>query len=93
MIEDAPMKRLILLSVLMLLPTVAFAQSQTMKVDCSAYRKNDDDLWTVIHENVIILDGKPIPINLTRACCFGADSKRLMMGQVNVISIVEKACF
>ena len=92
MVEDAPMKRLMLLSMLALLPTVALAQ-QTIKVDCSAYHKNLDGLWTVIHENVIIFDGKPISITLTNACCFGADSKRLMLGQVNIINVVEKACF
>jgi hypothetical protein len=92
MAEDASMKQLILLSALALLPTVALAQ-QTIKVDCSAYHKNPDGLWTVMHDNVIILDGKPIPINLTMACCFGSDSKRLMLGQTNVINIVEKACF
>jgi len=87
-----PMKRLILLSVLALLPTIALAQTGTSKVDCSAYHKNDDRLWTIIHDNVIILDGKPISINMKMACCFGSDSKRLMLGGVNVIRIVEKSC-
>lgn len=87
------MKQLILLLfVLMLLPTIALAQ-QNIKVDCLAYHKNPDGLWTIIHENVIIFGGKPIPINLTNACCFGSDSKRLMLGQTDVINIVEKACF
>jgi hypothetical protein len=84
-------KWLTLLSVLAVLPTSAFAQ--TAQVDCSAYHKNPDGLWTVTHENVIILNGKPISINLTMTCCFGSDSKRLMLGGTNVINIVEKACF
>jgi len=72
------MKWLILLPVLALLPTVALAQ-QNIKVDCSAYHKNSDGLWTIIRENVIIFDAKLIPINLTNACCFGSDSKRWIL--------------
>jgi hypothetical protein len=86
------MKRLMLMSVLALLPTVALAQSQTSKVDCSAYRKNDNRLWAIIRDNVIIVDGKPISINMTMACCFGSDSKRLILSRTNVVRIVEKSC-
>jgi len=86
------MKRSILASILTLLPTVALAQAQSIKVDCTAYHKNPDGLWAVTHENVITLDGKPLAINLPTACCFGSDSKRLILGGVNVINIVEKAC-
>ena len=74
------MKRLMLMLILTLLPTVAPAQSQTSKADCSAYHKHLDRLWTILHENVIIVDGKPISINMTMACCFGSDSKRLIIG-------------
>jgi hypothetical protein len=87
-----PMKRLILMAILTLLPTVTSAQSLTSKVDCSAYHKTLDRLWTVMHENVIIVDGKPISINMTMACCFGSDSKRLIIGGVNIINVVEKSC-
>jgi len=86
------MKRLMLLTFLTLLPTAALAQ-QTIKVDCLAYKRTSNGLWTVIRQNIIILDGKPIPVKLTLACCFGSESKRLMEGQVNIISVVEKACF
>jgi hypothetical protein len=85
-------KPLILMSVFALFPTVALAQS-TSKVDCSAYHKNDDDLWTVKRSNVIIVDGKPISIDMTMGCCFGSDSSRLIIGGVNIIRIVEKSCF
>jgi hypothetical protein len=86
------MRRLILMFALVLLPTVAFAQTQTIKVDCSAYSKNNEGLWTIIHANDIILDGKSISINLNNACCFGSDRSRLMLGGVNIMNIVEKAC-
>jgi hypothetical protein len=86
-------KRLILILALALLPTVALAQGQTMKIDCTAYRRNPDGLWTVIHTNVIVLDGKSITVDMTNACCFGSDRSRLVLGGVNLINIVEKACY
>jgi hypothetical protein len=76
-----------------LLPVPAWAQAQTIKVDCTAYRKNDDGLWAVTHPNVIVLDGKPVSVDATNACCFGADRSRLIVGGVNIINNVEKACF
>lgn len=85
--------RVILLSVIALLPKGALAQSQAAIVDCSAYHKNPDGLWTVTHENVIILDEKPLAIKMTMACCFASDSRRLVINGVNVINIVEKSCF
>jgi hypothetical protein len=86
------MDRLVLITVLVLLPVAAWAQSQ-IKVDCTAYRKNDDGLWAVTHPNVIVLDGKPVSVDATNACCFGADRSRLIVGGVNIINNVEKACF
>ena len=87
------MNRLVLMAVLVLLPVAAWAQAQTIKVDCTAYRKNDDGLWAVTHPNVIVLNGKPVSVDATNACCFGADRSRLMVGGVNIINIVQKACF
>jgi hypothetical protein len=80
------------MSVLALVPTVALAQSLTSKVDCSAYHKIPDGLWTITRENVIIVDRKPISINMTMECCFGSDRKRLIIGGVNIINIVQKSC-
>jgi hypothetical protein len=91
--EVRPMKRLLLMSILTMLPTVALAQSQVSKLDCAAYQKNLDRLWTVTRENVMIVNGKSISINMTMACCFGSESKRLILGGVNIIKIVEKFCF
>jgi hypothetical protein len=92
LVKDECMKPLTLLSILTLLPSIALAQ-QTMKTDCSAYHKNSDGLWTVVRENVIILDGKPISVKLTMACCFGSESKRLILDHVNIINIIERSCF
>jgi hypothetical protein len=85
------MDRLVLIAVLVLLPVAAWAQQ--IKVDCTAYRKNDDGLWAVTHPNVIVLNGKPVSVDATNACCFGADRSRLIVGGVNIINNVEKACF
>jgi hypothetical protein len=87
------MKWLTLLPFIALLPNGALAQPQTIKVDCSAYHKNPDGLWTVTHANVMILDGKSLTIDVTMACCFGSNSGRLVLNGVNVINIVERACF
>jgi hypothetical protein len=84
---------LILIAVLALVPAAVSAQPQTIKVDCAAYHKNSDGLWTVMHANVIVLDGKPITVDATNACCFGADRSRLIVDQVNIINVVEKACY
>lgn len=87
------MKRLILTTVLALLPTAAIAQTQTIEVDCSAYHRNFDGLWTIMHDNVIKLDGKPITIKGTMSCCFGSNASRLMIDRINVINIIEKSCY
>jgi hypothetical protein len=86
------MRRFMLMSVLALLPTAALAQTQTIKIDCTAYHKNLDGLWTITRPNIIVLDGKPISVQMTDACCFGSDSKRLILDKLNIINIVEKAC-
>jgi hypothetical protein len=83
------MKSLIMMSVLALLPRAALAQSLTSKINCSAYHKNDDGLWTITRENVITVDGKPISTNMPGACCYGSDRSRLILGGVNMINIVE----
>jgi hypothetical protein len=83
----------ILMAVVALVPAVASAQPRTIKVDCAAYHKNSDGLWTVTQTNVIVVDGKSITVDATNACCFGADRSRLIVGQVNIINIVEKACY
>jgi hypothetical protein len=90
---ELPVKRLILTLVFALLPSAALAQGQTIKVDCTAYHRNSDGLWAVTHANVIVQDGKPITVGVANACCFGADRSRLVVGGVNIINIVEKACF
>jgi hypothetical protein len=90
---ELPVKRLILILVVALLPSAAAAQTQTINVDCTAYHKNSDGLWAVTRANVIVQDGKPITVEATNACCFGADRSRLIVGGVNIINIVEKACF
>jgi hypothetical protein len=73
------MKRSMFTLALVLLPTVAMAQPH-IKVDCMAYHKNDDGLWAVTRANVIILDGKSIPVDITNACCYGSDKSRWMLG-------------
>ena len=90
--DGEPMKCLIMMSVLALLPEAALAQSLTSKVDCSAFHKNDDGLWKITRDNVIIVDGKPISVNMPGACCYGSDRSRLILQGVNIINIVEKAC-
>jgi hypothetical protein len=87
------MKHLALISALVLSPLGAWAQGSTLKIDCSAYHKNLDGLWTVIRPNTIVVDGKSVAVDLTRACCFGADTQRLAIGSVNIIRMVEKACY
>ena len=91
--DGRPVKRLMLISALVLLPTAVWAQTQTMKIDCTAYRRNPDGLWTVIRPNVVVLDGKPISVDMTNACCFGSDRNRLVLGSLNLINLVEKACY
>jgi hypothetical protein len=86
------MKRLTLAAVLALGPTAASAQTQTIHVDCTAYQKNPDGLWTVMRPNIIVLDGKSVSVDVSNACCFGSDSKRLILDRMNIINIVEKAC-
>jgi hypothetical protein len=85
-------RRLILIAAVTLLPAAASAQD-TIKVDCTAYHKNDEGLWAVTHANVIIFNGKPITVDATNLCCFGADSRRLIVGGTNIINLVQKACY
>jgi len=85
------MKWSMVIPALVLLPTAAAAQSH-FTVDCTAYRRNDDGLWAIVRPNEIQMDGKSIPIDITNACCFGSNRARLIIGGVNIINLVERAC-
>ena len=85
------MSRLMFIFAFALLPTVALAQSH-FTVDCTAYRRTDDGLWAVTRPNVIVVDGKSISINMTNACCYGADRSRLVIKGVNIINLVQRSC-
>lgn len=86
------MKSLAVAFILSLLPWCALAQSQTARVDCTAYQKKDDGRWAIKRPNVIESNGKSIPVEMTDACCFAADSNRLMISGINIIRIVQRAC-